>query len=403
MGKSAELDGRGECGRISDVAQEVGLRFPTLSDGTVEKVKALLPEYATPQNPFDGTGALYDYPEAFPAAVNALLDEEFDVFLPNINALPPYANGRAPSRDFSKHVAEAVKARAYQGLVVAYGSKTLGVLDRETIDDLLEAGIPYLESTEKALRAVASLASYKDFLAQGPRTELESEQRHVEVPDRTGVLGFMQARALLESFGFPVVETRLCRSADEAAVAAEALGFPVALKIESPDVVHKTDAGGVRLGCASQVEVREVYEAILDSIKSHHPRAPIEGVLVQPMAPAGVETILGVKHDPLVGPAVLLGLGGIFTEILRDVSLRIPPLEERDAQAMISDLRGKALLQGARGRPASDVPALAHTVLQLAELALALEDRLVALDLNPLLVMPEGQGVLALDALIELR
>jgi succinyl-CoA synthetase beta subunit len=195
---------------------------------------------------------------------------------------------------------------------------------------------------------------------------------------------------VLEEAGVPVVPTRLCSSTEEAVAAADELGYPVVLKIESPEVLHKTDAGGVKLGVADAAGVREAYEAIA--------ALPVrmEGVLVQPMASQGVEMILGVKRDPVVGPAVLLGMGGIFAEVLKDVSLRIPPISEHDAQEMVDELRGKTLLFGARGRPAADVEALVKMIVRVGQLAPSLG----ALDINPLLVLPDG--VLAVDALVQL-
>jgi succinyl-CoA synthetase beta subunit len=197
----------------------------------------------------------------------------------------------------------------------------------------------------------------------------------------------MRARELLESFGIPVIPTRLCNSEEDAVQAAEELGYPVAVKA---DVAHKTDAGAVRLGCAAPAAVRDAYQSI----------AYEHSVLVQPMAGGGVETILGLKRDPLVGPALVFGLGGIFAEVLRDVSLRIPPVDLCEAERMLDELRGTALLHGARGGPPADVPALVQAIANMGELALALGDRLVAVDVNPLIVLP--QGVIAVDALVEL-
>ncbi len=403
----------GECGRVSDAAQGTGMRFPRLSRKTADAIESILPEYASPANPMDGTGAVFDYPEAFPKVAEALLDEEaLDVLAFNLNALPPYESGRAPHRGFAKLLADIVLERKEQRLVAAYGSLTLGVLDEETINTLRGAGMPYLESPEKALRALANLARWQEFV-QRPPLPPRRERVGVREPGAAGgatltlalsqrergQLPFMAARELLISFGVPVVEARLCESADEAVAAAENFGYPVALKIESPDIAHKTEAGGVKLGRGDSASVREAYSQILAGVRGSR----IEGLLVQPMAPEGVETILGIKYDPLLGPALVFGLGGIYAEVLRDVALRIPPIDAAEAKCMVEELRGKALLRGARGRPAADVPALVRTILAVSELAVATDGRLRALDLNPLIVFPEGQGVLAVDILLELN
>jgi acetate---CoA ligase (ADP-forming) len=387
----------GECGRVSDAAQGSGMHFPRLAPETAEAIHAILPEYATPANPMDGTGALFDYPEAFPGVAEALLDDpNLDVLAFNLSALPPHGSGRAPSRGFSKRLAELVAARTDGRLVTAYGSLTLGVLDTETIDNLHGAGIPYLESPEKALRALANLAGWQEFVARPAPAAAAPARR--SPPEGQGVLPFLQARELLASFGLPIVEAQLCRSADAAVVAAAVFGCPVALKIESPDVAHKTEAGGVKLGLAGEQAVRDAYASIVAAAKGKR----VDGVLVQPMAGDGVETILGVKVDPLIGPALVFGLGGIYAEVLRDVALRIPPVDAAEAERMIDQLRGKALLRGARGRPPADVAALVRAIVAMSELAMATDGRLQALDLNPLIVFPEGRGVLAVDALVQL-
>lgn len=389
----------GECGRVSDAAQGTGLRFPHLASTTAEAIHAALPEYASPANPMDGTGAVFDYPEAFPRVAEALLaDPGLDVLAFNLNALPPYESGRAPHRGFSTLLADLVTERGDQRLVVAYGSLTLGVLDGETIDTLRGAGIPYLESPEKALRALGSLASWQDFTARpAPQVDGVFTARPLDTAAH-GLLPFMEARRLLTSFGVPVVQAELCASANEAVAAAERLGYPVALKIESPDVAHKTEAGGVKLALKDAAAVRGAYAEILASVRAGR----VDGILVQPMAAEGVETILGIKDDPLLGPALVFGLGGIYAEILRDVALRVPPIDAAEAERMIEELRGSALFHGARGRPRADVESLVRAIVAVSDLAVAADGRLQALDLNPLIVFSEGRGAIAVDALLEL-
>ena len=213
-------------------------------------------------------------------------------------------------------------------------------------------------------------------------------------------MSFLDASTLLSNAGINVIQAELAHSPAEARAAAERIGHPVVLKIESPDVQHKSDAGGVLIGSR---DAAAGYEQVVAAVRSSRPEARIDGVLVQAMAEAGVEMLLGVKNDPMWGPAVVLGFGGIYTEVLRDVAIRLLPIGQQDAEAMIDELRGKALLQGIRGRPAADVRALAKAVVSMANLAESVANRLVGLDVNPLLVLPAGKGVLALDALIELK
>jgi acyl-CoA synthetase (NDP forming) len=212
----------------------------------------------------------------------------------------------------------------------------------------------------------------------------------------------VEAMRLLREFGIPLVETVAARDPGAAVEAADRLGYPVVLKIDSPDIVHKTDVGGVRIGCADAAAVRRAAAEMLDNVRRRAPGARLDGVLVQPMVSGGIEMILGVKHDPLFGPAVVCGLGGVLVEVMRDVAVRVPPLDDAEARAMIGELRGVDLLRGARGRPPADVAALADAVTRVASLAEAHRDRLRALDLNPVLVLEDGCGVVAVDWLVEL-
>jgi len=184
--------------------------------------------------------------------------------------------------------------------------------------------------------------------------------------------------------------------------AAERLGYPVVLKIDSPEIVHKTDVGGVRVGCGDAAAVRAAFGEMLAEVRRRSPAARLDGALVQRMVAGGREMILGVKTDPLFGPAVVCGFGGIFVEQLRDVAVRVPPVGPDDAAAMITELRGAAILAGARGGAPADARALTEAIVRLGALAEAYRDSLRALDINPLLVLDDGRGVVAVDWLIEL-
>jgi succinyl-CoA synthetase beta subunit len=211
------------------------------------------------------------------------------------------------------------------------------------------------------------------------------------------------AFGLFEKFGIPVAPSALVQNADEAATAAERIGFPVALKIESTAITHKSDVGGVALKLGSANEVRDAYARMLNDVARCSPNAKIDGVVVQRMAGEGVEMILGIKRDPLFGPTVLCGLGGILVEVLKDVAIGIPPLTRIQALDMIKRLRSFAILEGVRGKPAVDIDALADAIAALSRLALALGDNLLGLDINPLIVYPKSQGVVAVDALVQMR
>jgi acetyltransferase len=196
---------------------------------------------------------------------------------------------------------------------------------------------------------------------------------------------------------------RLVGSAEAATEAAAQIGFPVALKVDSPDILHKTEAGVVRLNLRDAAQVRSAYAEILASAKAHAPQGQIIGVSVQEMVGDGVEVIIGVSCDPQLGPVLLFGSGGVMVEVYNDVALRHCPITRREAHAMIAEVKGARLLHGFRGRPAADVEALGDTLVRVSHLAMHMEGQLAELDINPLMVLPVGQGVKAVDSLVVLR
>lgn len=199
----------------------------------------------------------------------------------------------------------------------------------------------------------------------------------------------------LKKAGIPVIETRLGRTRAEAIAVGRELGFPVAMKIVSPDAIHKTDVGGVKLDIKNAAQAGQAYSEIITSVKQHVPRAKIEGVSVQPMASPGVEIIIGMTVDPQFGPVLMFGLGGIFVEVLKDVSFRLVPVARVDAAEMIQEIRGKALLEGYRGQPAVNIPALEKLIVKVSDF-IAKNPDVRELDLNPLIAT--DKGVVAVDA-----
>jgi acyl-CoA synthetase (NDP forming) len=211
------------------------------------------------------------------------------------------------------------------------------------------------------------------------------------------VLTEIESKQVLAAAGIPVAEARLAATADEAASAADAVGYPVVLKIVSPDITHKSDVGGVKVGLGSADAVREAFEAIVAAATAAEPDAKIEGVAVQKMAAAGTEVIIGMSKDPQFGPVLMFGLGGVLVEVLKDVAFRIVPLEERDARQMIEEIEGFPVLQGVRGGPPADLGALRKLLLDLSAFVEA-NPQVEELDLNPVFAYPDG--AIAVDARI---
>jgi acyl-CoA synthetase (NDP forming) len=210
----------------------------------------------------------------------------------------------------------------------------------------------------------------------------------------------IEAKELLKQAGLNVIDTRLAPSEDEAVSIARELGFPVALKIASPDVVHKTDAGGVKLNLKTSAQVARAYEAIMKSIKEQYPQAKIQGVSVQKMARPGVEVIIGMSKDAQFGPVLMFGLGGVWVEVLKDVSFRIVPLEKRDAHEMIQEIKGKPLLEGYRGQEAVDIDNLEEMILKVSGF-IEKHPEIKELDVNP--VFAYKDGAVAVDARVVLE
>lgn len=210
----------------------------------------------------------------------------------------------------------------------------------------------------------------------------------------------VESKELLKQAGIPVVEAKLARSKKEAISVAKEIGFPVVLKIVSPQVVHKSDSGGVRLGLATATQVGRAYAEITASVRQKHPEAVIQGVSVQKMAPSGVEVIVGMSQDAQFGPVIMFGLGGVLVEVLKDVSFRIVPVSRRDAQEMIREIKGYPILEGYRGQEPANISALEELVFKVSQFA-EQNPQIKELDLNP--VFAYNDKVVAVDARIILE
>jgi succinyl-CoA synthetase beta subunit len=224
---------------------------------------------------------------------------------------------------------------------------------------------------------------------------------HVTLPPATPTE--TEAKRLLTGAGILAPPERVCTTAEEAAEAARAIGFPIVLKIVSPDIIHKTEIGGVLLGLSDADAVSAGFATLMARAAERAPGARVEGVLVARQMTGGVECILGIHRDPVFGPVAIVGLGGVFVDVLDDVAVRRCPFGPDVAETMIRSLRGAAILLGARGRPPADIGALAAMLARLSAFAVAAGPRLLSLDLNPVLVLPAGQGAWALDAVIEVE
>jgi acyl-CoA synthetase (NDP forming) len=255
------------------------------------------------------------------------------------------------------------------------------------------------EDPTRAVTAIAAMGRFGAAFAAPPPAPPPSVP-HFTLPRAT--LSEAEAKRLLAGAGIQSAPEQACDSADAAVAAADLFGFPVVMKILSPDITHKSEIGGVLLNVADRAAVRDGYDLLIARARRAAPSARIEGVLVAKQLQGGVECILGIHRDPVFGPVAMFGLGGIFVEVMKDVVFRRCPFGDDVAEQMIRSIKGAPLLLGARGRPKADIRALAHTLARLSAFAAAAGPRLQSIDLNPIFAMPEGHGAFAVDAVIEI-
>jgi len=287
-----------------------------------------------------------------------------------------------------------------------------GERSEEAMQWLVENGIPAYNAPDLAVRAMGTLREYARL--ESMKTEPIKEDYNVDKKtareiiatvrseNRTGMTE-IESKKVFKAYGLPVVKTEMATSEDEAVQLAEEIGYPVVLKIVSPDILHKSDAGGVKVNIKDEAGVRENYQTILKNAKEYKSNANIHGIVIQEMAPWTTETIIGSVNDPTFGATVMFGLGGIFVEVLKDVTFRVAPISEREASTMLDEIRGAPILEGTRGEAPRDKKALANVLAQYAFMITDLADEVSESDANPVLVYEEGKGVQVVDARIILK
>ena len=409
----------GEMGMLADLATEQGFVFPPLSAEGRAALGKVIPPYSPLANPLDAWGS-GDLREAYPASLGILAAEpEADMVL--VSQDMPANMTEEQVVQFTDVAKAAVRVRKDGGKPVCVLSNIGGGLDPSLQTLLEEGGVPVLQGSASGLRALAALSDWATWRSArtsraeaGPVREVTAlpPDLEAELAACTGLAPYPLAARLLAHFGVPLEGERLVppgspkdapQLAGAVRAAAEDLGWPVALKGLVQGVAHKTETGLVALNLRHAEELDAACSRILANMDQHHPGQPREGLLVQRMAPGGaVEMLVGTHRDPAFGPVLMVGLGGIFVELLKDTRLALAPLEAAEADALLADLKGAALLQGFRGREAADRNALIDLILRVGRMAHALRGKLRALDLNPVLVLPQGQGLRVVDVVMEL-
>lgn len=382
----------GEMGMLADICSDYGLEFPPLSKEGKAGLRSVLPPYAPLANPLDAWGS-GDLKEAYPASLSILAREPPWICLSSRRTCPPiWRTNRSPSSPTWPQ--QQCGHRADSGKPVVVVSNISGGIEPSIRKILDDGGVPALQGSTEGVGAVAAWLDWNRPLPEETEAPLPlPTDLLAELDTCGGIVPYALSTRVLAHFGITALCERLTQTPEEAKAAAEAIGYPVALKGISPDITHKTETGLVKLNIADAGALRQAWDELERSMNLHHPDARREGMLIQSMVTGDVvETIAGVNCDPAFGSAVVVGLGGIFVELLRDVSLELAPLSPARAKAMINRLQAAKLLQGFRGKQPADIAALEETLVRLGRMAHALGERLVSLDLNPLMVLPEGGG-----------
>ncbi|MBI4528690.1 MAG: acetate--CoA ligase family protein [Deltaproteobacteria bacterium] len=391
---------------LADVGSEWGLEFSDLSSATKEALKKIMPPFATIANPMDLTAEIVARPGLLKGAAELILAD------PNVDNLVIFL-GIMPGAHEKLATDIAHVARATDKLImVTWFPLPLP----EVRQILIQADVPLFPEPARGIRALGKMAQYvatrEKALARQPppaRKEPDSGSEVGKILARAknqgrNALTEVEAKSLLNACGLAVPRGGLARNAAEARSLANAIGGPVAMKASSPDLLHKTEAGIIRLALKSAEEVERAFEEIVEKAREWNPEARLDGVLVEEMIGGETrEVIVGARQDLRFGPIVTFGLGGIFVEAIRDFAVWPAPLTLEEARDMIRKIRGYRILTAFRGRPAADVEALAQVICQVGQLACQWQEQIAELEINPLFVLPEGAGVIVGDALVALR
>ncbi|MCU1459133.1 MAG: CoA-binding domain protein [Actinomycetia bacterium] len=391
----------GTASHTADLCGVMGVPIPKLEQRTIDGLGQILPWFLRHDNPVDTGGTFAARPEGRRILDLMIEDGNTDILFAPITGVFPGMSD-ALSRDLIELHREGRKP-----IVVAW----LSPLHDDAYRALCEAGVPLFHSFGAAIKGMKALAEFSAFVRNyespfavdaEPESAAAAPARALLVPGRA--TNEVESKAVLRAYGIPTVEERVATTATEAVTAAQALGLPVVMKILSADIAHKSDLGLVEIGVATTERVRAIYDRLLADAQRFAPDAEIDGVLVQPMITGAVaEVILGLSHQAPFGPTITYGLGGVLTEVYKDVAFAVPPFSEADARAMVDSTKSAAILRGVRGRPAGDIDALIAAIMRLQRLAVEIGDEISELDINPLLVLPARQGVLAVDALVVAR
>ncbi len=413
LGYSPPLTGRrmglvassgGICDIIADNAHKENIQFPDFAPETVRDLQQLLPQFSTVHNPLDVTGYIVIERTLQRQALQVVMKDpglDFIVYLFDPPRVEPPPLQLAPTMEHFNALGKLIHQSRLPIIVLTKTSIDLPPFGR-TISD--EAGIHFVGGMEHGMRAVGNALWWYET-AQQSTTHPQVKPPAIPPIDLPtlpkGNWSEYTTRAFLQTQGIAVAPGMLATNAEDAVRAAQTYGLPVAMKISASDILHKSDVGGVMLNVASKAEVRQGFHSIMHRVHEYTQSSTIDGILISPMRPAGIELLVGIINDASWGQTLVIGLGGIWTELFNDTSMRMMPVQREDIKIMLSELRGASLLHGGhggRGQAAVDIEHVADCIFRISQVAMGLEGRLEALEINPLLL--HGSNIEVLDALI---
>jgi acyl-CoA synthetase (NDP forming) len=384
----------------ADKAEQFGISLPQPSEAVRRILEANIPDFGSARNPCDVTGQVVNNPLSMQACSDALLSDAAygALVVPQTLAFEMYKTRLASLESQSKQHGKITCSLLISGWLQGPG----------TLEAEMYPHVALFRSMDRCFAALAAWHHRADLGSRGERTlkrisDPQAAEKAARLIDAAPHhrLTERESKAVLEFYGIPTVREISVDTAESAAAAAARLGFPVALKVESPDIAHKTEAGVVALNVRSGAEVSAAYDRIMANARRFAPQAKISGVLLQPMVPAGVEVVVGARIDPLLGPLIVAGFGGVLVELLRDSSVELAPVNAEEARRMLGRLKGGALFGGFRGGAAVDLERLADIVVRVSEFAADQQARISELDINPIIC--SAAQLIAVDALIVRR
>lgn len=389
----------------TDSAEKFGIPLKFAPEDVQTELKKHMPEFGSAKNPVDLTGMAGTewYGDSVKFAIQHPWVDGLAVLYCETAMTDPL--------EIAKSINTAVKESGVKDKPVTV-SYVGGERSEKAMQWLVQNGIPAYSAPDLAINAIAALREYAMNKENNQDDDLDfkgaDKKKALAVIEKARqegreALTEIEAKQVFEAYQLPVTHSRVAKSEDEAVKLATEIGFPVVMKIVSPQILHKSDAGGVKVNIKDEAGVRATYNTILQNAKAYKADADIHGILIQEMAPMGTEVILGSVNDATFGPTVMFGLGGIFVEVLKDVTFRVAPFSKKQALEMMSEIKGAPILQGVRGELPRDVDTLADIICRYAHMVLDLSDEISESDANPVLVYEKGQGLKVVDARVILK